>query len=76
MKTVNNTTLRQLIPDSTEFNFKQLVDLLDHLYLTAVPVEGTAAPTYKAPLHTLFFDSVATKYYRNVDGGTTWVALN
>ena len=39
-------------------------------------LEGIVAPTFKALKHQQYFDTVAIKYYRNVDGGTTWVALN
>jgi len=43
--------------------------------LTSV-IEGSGAPTFAAPKHSQYFDTAASKYYRNTDGGTTWVALN
>lgn len=38
--------------------------------------EGSGAPAHKAAKHSQYFDTVTSKYYRNTDGGTTWVALN
>jgi hypothetical protein len=39
-------------------------------------IEGITAPTFSAPKHQQYFDTVTSKYYRNTNGGTTWVALN
>lgn len=39
-------------------------------------IEDSGVPTQAAEKHTWYFDTATNKYYRNVDGGTTWVALN
>lgn len=39
-------------------------------------LEGAVVPTFSALKHQQYFDTVTSKYYRNTDGGTTWVALN
>jgi len=43
--------------------------------LTSV-TEGSGVPTYIATKHAWYFDTATSKYYRNTDGGATWVALN
>ena len=57
-------------------NKEQLRILLDSIVDTTAVIESTGAPTIKANLHAWYFDTAANRYYRNVDGGTTWVALN
>ena len=49
--------------------FNQLIDQTSVL-------TGAVVPTFKASQHQWYLDTVTQKYYRNVDGGTTWVALN
>lgn len=53
--------------------FKQLIESI--LSLASV-IEGAGAPTIEANKHAWYFDTVTSKYYRNTDGGNTWVALN
>jgi len=43
--------------------------------LTSI-IEGSGVPTFVSEKHTQYFDTATNKYYRNVDGGNTWVALN
>ena len=53
--------------------FKQLIDSI--IKLTDV-LEGSGAPTIQAEKHAWYFDTASNRYYRNIDGGTTWIALN
>ena len=54
----------------------QLRVLIDQLVLFTSIIEGSGIPSFKADRHQWYFDLVTSKYYRNADGGTTWVALN
>ena len=55
---------------------EQVRILLDSLVDVSSIIEGSGAPTFKTARHQQYFDTVTSKYYRNTDGGTTWVALN
>lgn len=54
----------------------QFQELMANIIAVSSVLEGIVAPTFKADKHQQYFDTVTNKYYRNVDGGTTWVALN
>lgn len=54
----------------------RLQALLEQIVSLTNVLEGTIAPTFAAPKHQWYLDTATQKYYRNVDGGTTWVALN
>ena len=54
----------------------QLRELLDYLVDVSGILEGSGAPTFQSIKHQQYFDTVASKYYRNTDGGTAWAALN
>lgn len=65
---------RLLSADSlTNNRFQQLLGEL--IALTNV-IEDSGVPAFAAKKHQWYFDTATNKYYRNVDGGTTWVALN
>lgn len=57
----------------TKAKLQQVINSL--IQLTDV-IEGSGVPTIAAEKHSWYFDITASKYYRNTDGGTTWVALN
>ena len=57
----------------TKDRYQQLMASI--IAITSI-IEGPIAPTFTAAKHTQYFDTVTSKYYRNTDGGTTWVALN
>ena len=59
--------------DSTNARFQALIGSI--VTLTKV-INGSGVPTFEAQQHQQYFDTSTNKYYRNVDGGTTWVALN
>ena len=73
---IDRTTLRRLISNGTEADFQQLWMIYSGLVQLATVTEGSGAPSYKADIHSQYLDTATNKYYRNVDGGTTWVALN
>lgn len=60
----------------TDLDKANIKSLIDSLVALCQINEGSGAPTQKANKHTWYFDTATNKYYRNVDGGTTWVALN
>ena len=53
-----------------------LFDTINALVLTTNVTTGVIAPTFQANQHQWYLDTATSKYYRNVDGGITWVALN
>lgn len=53
-----------------------LQNLINDLIGLSSIIEGSGAPTFKADKHQQYFDTATSKYYRNTDGGATWVALN
>lgn len=66
----------QNILSGTEINKANFKKVIDDLIQLSVIYEGIGAPTQAARKHTQYFDTATSKYYRNTDGGTTWVALN
>jgi hypothetical protein len=52
------------------------IDFLDQVSDSIEVLEGSGAPAFSAGKHKWYFDTATSKYYRNTDGGTTWVALN
>lgn len=54
----------------------KLAMLMESIVSAANVAEGTGAPTMTAVKHSWYFDTTSSKYYRNTNGGTTWVALN
>jgi len=73
---IDRKTLRRLVDSGTEADFQQLWRIYSGLVQLTTVTEGSGAPTYAAEVHSQYFDTATKKYYRNVDGGTTWVALN
>lgn len=65
----------QILSDGqlTKAKFQRLIDQL--VVFTDV-LEGSGAPAITAKKHQWYFDTATSKYYRNTDGGSTWVALN
>lgn len=59
--------------DLTKAKLQQIIASL--IQLSDV-IEGSGVPAIKADKHRWYFDTATSKYYRNTDGGTTWVALN
>ena len=59
--------------DLTKARFQELMSQI--IVLSGV-IEGSGAPTFPSDKHQQYFDTATSKYYRNTDGGTTWVALN
>lgn len=66
---------RQILGDDPAIidKFRQVMSLASQL---ASITEGSGIPAYSASKHAQYFDTATSKYYRNTDGGTTWVALN
>lgn len=73
---IDSSTFRRLIPNGTESEFNFFVNALTEIINLTDIQEGIVVPTFKANKHQWYLDIAANKYYRNVDGGTTWVALN
>lgn len=78
MKLLNISTYdyRELMPQSTETARLRYYQLMQNIIDATSVFEGSGVPTHVAVKHGWYFDTVTNKYYRNVDGGTTWVALN
>lgn len=72
----DRTTLRNLISSGTEREFQSFYQKYQELVSISDVLTGAAIPTFKAIQHQWYLDTATNKYYRNVDGGTTWVALN
>lgn len=50
--------------------------LIEQVISQGIVTEGSGVPTQVGIKHQWYFDAATSKYYRNTDGGTTWVALN
>lgn len=68
--TLNKVLVGEALDQYEIYNFLESIQSLTNV------LEGAVAPTFQAIQHQWYLDTVANKYYRNVDGGTTWVALN
>ena len=78
MKVLNVSTqdYRELMPNSTETARLRYFQLMQAIIDATNVLEGSGAPTHTAPKHAWYFDTAANKYYRNINGSTSWVALN
>jgi len=73
---IDRITLRHLISTGSEKEFQSFYQKYTELTSISEVLTGAVAPTFTAAQHQWYLDTVTNKYYRNVDGGTTWVALN
>jgi len=64
------------ILSGTAINNMKFTSLVESIIQLTNVIEGAGAPSIEGVKHQWYFDTVAIKYYRNVDGGVTWVALN
>lgn len=62
--------------DGSSIAKNRFQQIISQLIVLSDILEGSGVPTQKADKHQQYFDTTTNKYYRNVDGGTTWVALN
>lgn len=69
-------TLKGAFTVDSETDVFQVYTKLNELVGQTSVITGAVAPTFKAIQHQWYLDTATNKYYRNVDGGTTWVALN
>lgn len=76
IQNLQKETYNQLFKESEDFDVSNLYFLIDEIINRCSIIEGSGAPTFVAIKHAQYFDTAANRYYRNVDGSTTWVALN
>ena len=69
-------TVRAAFNDNSESDLFQVYAKLNDMINQVNVLTGAVVPTFEARQHQWYLDTATNKYYRNVDGGTTWVALN
>ena len=73
---MNSQSFSSLYDSGTESSKFELFNLINDLVDQTSVLTGAVVPTFEARQHQWYLDTATNKYYRNVDGGTTWVALN
>ncbi len=73
---IDYQTFNRLYDSGSDQDKSRLFSLINNLVGQTSVLTGAVAPTFKANQHQWYLDTVTSKYYRNVNGGTTWVALN
>lgn len=76
LQNLDSTDYNLLFREADIFILQRYRDLLTSILEQVSVIEGVGVPTIAAGKHAWYFDTATSKYYRNTDGGTTWVALN
>lgn len=75
MSNLTNFDYQEILSGSNLTQAKMKL-LIESIISVSSVTEGSGAPSHSGIKHSWYFDTATSKYYRNTDGGTTWVALN